>query len=160
MDLDTKQIISQIVAFLITLWILKRFAWRPLLHILEERRRHIKAEFSAIKHEKVEIDKLKTDYKSKLKNIDAEARNQLQQAVNEGRKISQEIQQTARQQSQEIISKAKDEIKEEIDKAKLQLKNDVVNLAMQATDKIIRGGLDAGKQRALVEEFIKESDFK
>jgi F-type H+-transporting ATPase subunit b len=160
MDLQTKQIISQIIAFLITLWILKRFAWKPILHVLEERRQHIKAEFTGIQQQKADIEQLKADYASKLKGIDAEARNQLQKAVNEGRKISQDIQQTARQQSQEIINKAKDEIKEEVAKAKIQLKNDVVNLTMQATDKILRSSIDPGKQKALVQEFIKESDFK
>ncbi len=160
MDLETKQIISQIIAFLIMLWILKRFAWKPILHVLEERRQHIKAEFSNIKEQKEEIEQLKADYASKLKGIDAEARNQLQIAVNEGRKISQEIQRTAREQSQEIIDKAKEEINEEVTKARMQLKNDTVNLAMQATNKIIRNSMDSDKQKALVQEYIKESDFK
>src|SRR4051794_40652995 len=113
MDLDTKQIISQIIAFLIMLWILKRFAWKPLLQIMEERRQHIKAEFEAIDQQKLDIKKLQAEYAATLKGIDAEARARLQEGVNEGRKIAQEIQQSARLQSQEIIKKAHDEINEE-----------------------------------------------
>lgn len=105
MDIDTKQVISQIIAFLIMLWILKRFAWKPLLKVMEDRRLHIQSEFEAIDQQKLEIAKIKDDYQDALKNIDAQARTRLQEGVNEGRKIAQEIQQTARVQSQEIIKK-------------------------------------------------------
>jgi len=160
MDLDTKQIISQIIAFLIMLWILKRFAWKPLLQIMDERRLHIKAEFENIEHQKLDIKKLKAEYENTLKGIDAEARVRLQESVNEGRKIADEIQQSARVQSQEIIKKAQDEIKEEVSKAKIQLKDQVVDLAMQATGKIIKKSMDANQQKELVSEFIKEAEFK
>ncbi len=160
MDIDTKQIISQIIAFLIMLWILKRFAWKPLLQIMEERRHHIRSEFDAIDQQKLDIKKLQADYEKTLKGIDAEARKRLQEGVDEGRKIAQDIQQSARVQSQDIIKKAHDEINEEVAKAKLQLKNQVVDLAMQASGKIMQNSMDAGKQRQLVTEFLKEAEFK
>ncbi len=160
MDLEYKQIISQIIAFLIMLWILKRFAWKPLLQIMEERRQHIKAEFEAIDNQKLDIKKLQADYEATLKGIDAEARTRLQEGVNEGRKIAQEIQQAARVQSQEIIKKANDEIKQEVSKAKIQLKNQVVDLTMQATGKIIQKSMDQNNQKELVTEFLKDAEFK
>jgi F-type H+-transporting ATPase subunit b len=160
MDLDTKQIISQIIAFLIMLWILKRFAWKPLLQILEERRQHIKSEFEAIDQQKQDIRSLQADYEANLKEIDAQARARLQEGVNEGRKISEDIQQSARKQSQEMIKKAQDEINQEVAIAKTQLKDQVVELAMQATGKIIQKSMDPAKQKELVNEFLKEAEFK
>lgn len=160
MDIDTKQVISQIFAFLIMLWILKRFAWKPLLKVMEDRREHIKSEFEAIDQQKLDIQKLQHEYQTTLRGIDAEARVRLQEGVNEGRKIAQEIQQSARLQSQEIIKKAQEEIKEEVAKARIQLKNDVVDLGMQAANVIIKGSMDPNKQKDLVNEFLKEAEFK
>ena len=52
MDLQWQLLVTHIVGFLITLWILKKFAWRPLLGIMEERRNRIKEEFDKSDKEK------------------------------------------------------------------------------------------------------------
>ena len=48
LDLDLQQIISQALSFIILLWILRRFAWKPLLNALDARRMHIEDELKKV----------------------------------------------------------------------------------------------------------------
>lgn len=160
MDLDAKQVISQIIAFLLMLWILKKLAWKPLLSILEQREKEIKDKLDSIDDDKREINELKGRYEQMLKDIDVEAKARFQRAANEGRHLAQEIQQKARQQSQELLTQAQREIQREVAHAKVQLKNDVVNLALAASNKVLKSEVDNEKNKALVNDFLSGAELK
>ena len=66
MNLEIGQIIAQIVAFLVTLWILQRYAWNPLLKLMDERRANIRGEFEQIEAAKKEIETLRASYEQKI----------------------------------------------------------------------------------------------
>jgi F-type H+-transporting ATPase subunit b len=153
-NLEISQILSQVIAFLITVWVLKRFAWKPLLGIMEERQKKIKSEFDLIDDQKEGIRRLEGEYNEKLANIDTKARIKIQEAVQEGHRIAQEIQDDAHNQARQILNKAQAEAEREIEKAKVQLKNDLVNIAIGATQKIIHEKLDPEKDKKLITGFI------
>jgi F-type H+-transporting ATPase subunit b len=154
MGLEIGQIVTQIIGFLIAIFLLKKFAWKPLLSILEERRSKIKSEFDNIESEKKKVEDLLSDYESKLKEIDALARVKIQEAAREGQKLANEIKENARRESKDILTKAREEIQRDVDKAKVQLKNDLVNMTMQVAEKLIRERLDEERDRKLISEFI------
>ncbi len=155
MDVSLQQLLTHAVGFLITVWILKRFAWGPLLALLEERRNKIAEEFRTIEEEKKKVDQLAADYEAKLRDIDAERRAKLVEAVNEGKKIAQQIESEARAKAQEIHAKAKSDIEREIAKAKVQLKDEMITITMTATEKILKEKLDDEKNRELIGRFIE-----
>lgn len=154
MGLEIGQIVTHIIGFLIAVFLLKKFAWKPLLSILEERRSKIKSEFDNIDKEKQKAQDLFSDYQTKLKEIDSLARVKIQEAAREGQKLANEIKENARKESKEILTKAREEIQRDVDKAKLQLKNDLVKMTIRAVEKLIRERLDEEKDKKLVAEFI------
>ena len=154
MELDYKLILTHIVGFLITVWILKKFAWKPLLGIMEERRQKIQSEFNKIESDKSDVAKVRADYELKLKDIDNLSRQKLNEAVNEGRKIAAEIKEKGRQESQAIIDRAKDELQQEIGKARVTLKEDMVSMTIAAAEKIISSKLDDKENRRLIGDYI------
>jgi F-type H+-transporting ATPase subunit b len=154
MNLEWQQLATHAVGFLLTLWILKRFAWGPLLAIMEERRTTISNEFKRIDDEKAKAARLTTEYENKLKEIDAERRAKLVEAVNEGKKIAEDLKSTARAEAQEITSKNKSELENEVKKARVHLKNEMIAITMTATEKIIRERLDDQKHRQLIGAII------
>ena len=154
MGLEIGQIVTQIIGFLIAVFLLKKFAWKPLLSILEERRSKIKSEFDNIDKEKKKVEDLLSDYQTKLKEIDSLARVKIQEAAREGQKMANEIKENARKESKDILTKARDEIQRDVDKAKVQLKNDLVNMTMRVAEKLIRERLDEEKDKKLIAEFI------
>ena len=154
MDLQWQQLLTHLVGFVITVWILKRYAWGPLLAIMEERRNKIKQEFDDIEVEKTKVSELTTEYEAKLKDIDAERRVKLVEGVNEGKKIAEKIKAEAREDAKEISIKAQDELERDVAKAKVQLKNDMVAMTISAAEKIIDEKLDDAKHRELIGNFI------
>ncbi|MCI0596262.1 MAG: F0F1 ATP synthase subunit B, partial [candidate division Zixibacteria bacterium] len=143
-----------IVGFLIVLWVLKRFAWKPILSLLEERRQKIKSEFEAAAQRKEEANQLLVSYEAKLAEIDAAARAKITEAVSEAQKIAAEIKEEARHEGRELVVRSQAEIAREIAKAKVQLKEDMVAISLTATEKIISQRLDEQGHRRLVDEYL------
>lgn len=160
MNIEVSQIITQILGFLVMLWILKKFGWKPILNILEDRKNKIKSEFDFIEDEKTKLHDLKDNYHRKLQNIDTEARIKIQEGIKEGRKIGQEIQEDAQKKARDIISKAKDETTREIEKVKSILKKDIINIALATAEKMIRENINPETQRKLVADFVEKAELK
>jgi len=156
MGLEFGQIITQIIGFLIAVIILKKFAWKPLLSMLEERRNKIKAEFDNIGEERKKTEKLSADYQTKLKEIDSLARVKIQEAAREGQKMANEIKESARNEAREIVTKTREGIVRDLEKANVQLRDDVIKMALQLTEKLIVEKLDAKKDKELVARFVDE----
>jgi len=155
MNLEFGQIITQIIGFLLALFILKKFAWKPLLGILEERRSKIKSGFDKLDEEKNTLKALSSDYEAKLKDIEGLARQKILEAAKEGQQMANQIKENARKEALEILSRSREEIQRELEKAKVQLKNELVNLSLRAAEKIIQEKLDEEKDRKLIRDFIE-----
>lgn len=81
MDIEIGQIVAQIFAFLIMLAILKRFAWKPLLKLMDERRERIINEFAAIEKQKQEVNGIKKSYLDKLDHMESLAKKMGQELL-------------------------------------------------------------------------------
>lgn len=160
LNLDISQIFIQIIAFLVMLWVMKRYGWQPLMDILDTRKKTIQAEFDSLAAQKKQANQWAAQYEEKLKNIESEARQRIQEAVAEGRKISLEIQDHAQSQAKEIIQKAQSEIEGDIAKAKNQLKKDMINLIIHTTEKILQEKLDEPNQKTLITHFVEQAELK
>jgi F-type H+-transporting ATPase subunit b len=148
------QIVTQIIAFLVFLWVLKKFAWGRLLQLLDERKQKISSEFDRIKALEEKFVGLEHEYNEKIKNIDVEARRIIQDAIADGRRMAQQIADKARQDARQITDKAQQNIELEVAKARLQLKQDIIKMTLLATEKIIKERLDEAKHRELISSFI------
>ena len=154
--IDPKQVITQILGFLLLVWLLRRFAWGPLLGMLEARRQKIAGEFQEADRRKAEAAELKARYETELKGIEAQARQRLLEAVAEGQKVAAEIKAQAHLDAQHRLERANDEIARENEKAKEILKQRIVALSLGAAEKILRQKLDDSTQRRLATEFVDE----
>lgn len=154
MDLQWQLLLTHSVGFLITLWILKKFAWGPLLNMMDERRDKIAGEFQQIEDDKAKVTELASEYEGKLQGIDEERRAKLVEAVNEGKGIAEQIKSAARDEAKQINAKAKAELDRDVAKAKVQLKNDMIAITMSAAEKIINEKLDDARHRELIGNFI------
>ena len=148
--------ITHTVGFLITVWILKKYAWGPLLNLLEERRNKIVDEFQKIEEGKADIEKQAAEYDARLRDIENERRVKLTEAVNEGKQIAEEIKTAAHNDAKQIAAKAQAELDRDVAKAKVELKNDMVDMTVSAASKIINEKLDDDKHRDLIGKFIDE----
>ena len=154
--IDVPQVATQILGFLILLWALRKWAWGPVLGLLEERRKQIAGAFAEAERRKDEALELKARYKQDLRGVEAQARQRIQQAVAEGQKVAAEIRAQAQGEAQQRLQRAEDDIAREREKAKEQLKEHIIGLAVRSAEKILRQEIDEKKQRKLAGEFIDE----
>ena len=154
MNFEWQLLVTHAIGFLITLWILKRYAWGPLLKLIEERRLKIVGEFENIDKEKQKAADLNAQYQSQLREIESQRRNEIVKAVNEGKKIAEELKVAARDEVNELRDKSKSDLEREIVKAKVQLKDDMVAITMAATEKLLHEKLDEKHHRKLIDEYI------
>ena len=154
--IDVPQVLTQILGFLLMVWILRRYAWGPVMGMLEARREKIAGEFKEADRLKAEALGLKTRYEADLKGIEAQARQRLQEAVAEGQKVGAEIRQQAQAEAVRRLERAQDDIARESEKAKERIKQQVIDLALLSAEKILRQKLDDPAQRRLAGEFVDE----
>jgi F-type H+-transporting ATPase subunit b len=160
MELEATLIVSQILAFLIMLWVLRRFAWRPLLKILQARREKIQAEFLDLEEQKQETAQLAEAYQARLNQVEEEARKKIGEAVEAGRQMAQKILEEAHTHARELLQKMRKEIDLEIKKAQAELKNQVVHMVVQVTQKMLETKLDSEKDMQMIETFIEKAQIK
>ena len=154
--IDPKQVITQILGFLILVWVLRQFAWGPLLGMLEARRQKIAGEFQEADRLKAEAQELRVRYEQELRTIEAQARHRIQEAMAEGQKVAAEIRAQAQGEAAARVQRAEDEIAREREKAKEILKEQIISLSLRSAEKILRQKLDDSSQRRLAGEFIDE----
>ena len=156
LQLDLQQIVSQSLSFLLLLWVLRRFAWRPLLTLLDQRRARIEQDLHQVDERKAELATLQQEYSQRLAKIDEEARAKIQDAVLEGKRIAMEIQEQARAQGHELVNKSRETIELELAKAKVQLRDQLTDITLEAVERILQQKLDAQADRRLVDSVLDD----
>jgi F-type H+-transporting ATPase subunit b len=156
MNLEWQQILTHLLGFAIAVWLLRRYAWAPLLSIMEERRNKIVDEFKHIEDEKEGVARLASQYEEKLKDIDAERRAKIVEAVEEGKKVAAEIKADTQREIKDLHAKAKADLERELAKAKVQLRDEMIALTMTAAEKVISEELTDDKHRQLIGRFIDD----
>ena len=155
--IDVRQFATQIVGFLLVLWILGKYAWPPVLGYIAERQKKIAGDLEHARQENERAVKLRAELDQELKAIEAKARARIQEAVTEGQRVASEIKAGAQKDVTQRLQRLQGEIEQERDKAMLALKQDMVRMTVEATEKILREKLDEKTQRRLVEEFIGQA---
>jgi F-type H+-transporting ATPase subunit b len=156
MDIKLDLVLTQMLGFVLFVWILRRLAWGPVMNVLEARRDRIREEFAAAERARAEAHELKARYEQDLRGIEVKARQRMQDAIAEGQKVAAEIKHQAQDEATARLERASDEIVREREKAKELLKEQVAHLSILTAEKILRQKLDDANQRRLVATFIDE----
>jgi F-type H+-transporting ATPase subunit b len=144
------------ISFLIVMLILSKFAWGPIVSMLEEREKGIQSAIDRAHSAKEESETILKKNKELLAKADAEADRIIREGKEYADKVRSELTEKAQQEAQKMIAAAKDEIEQEKRRALDVLRNEVADMAVKGAEKIIRTALDAEKQKVVVDDMIKE----
>jgi F-type H+-transporting ATPase subunit b len=156
--LSANEIVAQVISFLILYFLLRAFAWKKILKLLDDRKERIAAELKNIEDGKTEVERLRLEYENKLNSINDAARVKIQEAVNEGERLKDEIKSNACQEAREILGKAQADIKYELIKAKEGLKDEIADLVLGATEHVLEEKITEDQDKRLVNDFISKID--
>jgi F-type H+-transporting ATPase subunit b len=156
LDPNPGLLIWTIITFVTLVFVLRMFAWKPLLEALKKREEHVRSSIERAEFAKQEAERILEENRKQLANAEAEAHRILNEGRALGDKLKSEIVDQANQQSRRMVEQAKQEIERDKEAALSQLRNEVANLAIKAAEKILDETLDENRQRKLVDAYLKE----
>ncbi len=156
MDIKPGLTLWTAITFLILVVILSRFAWGPIIKMLDERERTIREAIEQAKRERAEAEKLLADQKESLAAARREAADLAKKNQQEVEALRTELTARARKEADDLVASARRQIQEEKSKAVSELKGQVADLAIDAARRLIQSSLDEKSQRKLVEEYIAQ----
>ena len=154
MNIEIAQVITHIIGFLITVWLLKRYAWKLLWEKMEERKNGIKEDFRRIAEEKAKAEQLHAEYENRLKNIEQERRQKIYEAIAEANLYGTDIKAQAHDEARQIVARTAEQLEHDIARARVELKEEMISITLTAAEKILHEKLDEKKERMLIDRFI------
>ena len=146
--------------FLIVLFFLTKFAWKPLLKAIEKRESTIESSLNAAKEADLKIAQLESEQKSIVELARQEKLNLMKEGVEQRDKIIQAAQIKAREEADRIIEEAKKKIEMEKDAAISDVKSQIAFLSVEIASKIIRSDLeDKSRHEKLVNDIVKDVEL-
>ena len=150
--------IMQTILFLALVFLLKKFAWKPILDAVNEREEGIKNALQSAENAKKEMQNLKSDNEKLL----ADARSERDAMMKEAREIKDKMindaKAEAQTQAQKLIDQAKAAISSEKNAAMADLKNQVSSLSLEIAEKLLKAELsNKDSQTKLVEKMLDDA---
>ena len=153
-------VIWMLLAFGITLFILAKFAWKPILGSLKEREDSIEESLQAAEKARDAMDGLKLDNEQLLRDAKDERDALLSDARKIKDKIIEEAKEKANAEGVNMIEAAKEQIEHQKNAAVVEIKNTIASYSILIAEKILKEELkDKKKQADYAEKLLKEISF-
>ena len=148
-----------IVCFLITLFVLKRYAFGPIQKAIDERRDRIRASLDEADHAREEARRLLEEHRRLISRAQTDA----EEILSEARRVADANERRMREELEEDRQRRLEETRKQIDaetrRALEQIRLEVVDLSLLAATKVTRKALDDADHKRLIEEAVGELDF-
>ena len=150
-------LITQIVTFVILLVLLRLFAYKPLMRMMDERSKRVKDSMEQAEAVKQQSAKAEEELKKQLEEASREGQDRISRAVKAGEELKQKAEEEAKRETEKLIVKARTEIKQERDAAVADVRREFADLAVLAAGKVIEKSLDKEEHRELIDRVLEES---
>jgi len=156
MDLNPGLTIWTAITFLLLIVVLSKYAFGPIVKMLDERERTIRDAIEQAKKEREEAEKLLASQKEALLKAQRDAAEIAKRNQQEMEAFRAQLTAQAKKEADELVASARKQITEEKAKAVADLRAEVADLAVGAAARIVRSSLDEKAQRQLVDEYIRD----
>jgi len=151
---EINQLIYSTVAFFILLFLLSRFAFPPILNVLDKRAQTIRESLEKAEETRAEAEKLLSDYREQL----SQARSEAQQIIGQGRILGENMKkdmvEKANREARSMIDRAQTEISLEKEKAFAELRNRIADLSIELASQVTQKSLDRKDHVRLIEDYL------
>lgn len=156
LGVDGAKLLTNIIAFLLFFGILYKFAWKSVGETLEARRSRIRRELDEIERGRIEIERLKQEYVTKIAAIESEAQLRFGRIEAEARDKAAGILAEASGKAHRFMESARRDIEMEVEQAHRALIAEISTLARAAAEKVLERQINEGDSRKLVESFLED----
>ena len=145
------------ISFLIVLFILKKYAWKPILNALKEREDSIDEALTEAKKAREEVASLKADNDILINEARAERDKILKEAKESKSMMIAEAKRLAKEEAEKVTKSAREAIQNEKKTAIAEIKNQVAVLSIEIAEKILKSELSEDKkQKSLINNLLEE----
>ena len=145
-----------LISFFILFFLLKRFAFPPILEVLEERENKIRSEISDAEKLRQEAEGIKADLGKELKSAHEKAQTIIQMAGDESKKLQEKSIQETQSKVRQMQNDAEQEIQITRNKLLNEIRSYTAALTMASTEKVLKRSLSDDDKKRLVDESIDE----
>jgi len=156
-DLTLGTILAQMLNFFI---LLARFAYKPLVSMMQERKERIAKDLADAQAARNEAEQFKADYAAQIANARQEAQQIVEKAVQQAEATTREQLAAAREQIEREKERARQDIVNERDRAMNNLRNEVISLSVAMATKVVAKDMDSETNTKLIEDAIAKLDSK
>ncbi|MFN2115871.1 MAG: F0F1 ATP synthase subunit B [Anaerolineae bacterium] len=149
-------LVFQIANFLVVLWLLNRFLYKPIMKMLSERRETIAAGLAEAESVREEADAQRVQFEQQLAEERRASQERLRDAVAKSEEAARQRLVEANAEAEQIVSRARSEAEEARTQALSGLHAEIADLALLAAAKALGDGLDDVRHRALINKFLDE----
>jgi F-type H+-transporting ATPase subunit b len=150
------KLLAQIIIFLVLYLTLQKFAFGPIIKVLEERRRRIEEGQANAEKIKLQLAEAEKRYEEVLHKANLEAQQMIEEARKSGDALTQKQTQDAIRQAEEILAKARADIGIERNRMVSEVRKEMVNLVVDTTTKVTGKVLTPADQARLNEETTRQ----
>ena len=151
----------QTIIFILLIFLLKKYAWKPILDAVNEREEGIKNALLSAEKAKEEMASLQSDNEETLKKARAERDSLLKEAREMKQQLIDDAKNEAQSEAKKIIFQAQETIQNEKKAAISDLKNQVASLSIDIAEKVLKEKLSDDKtQMNLVKDLVKDVTLK
>ncbi len=147
----------QLLAFLVLMWLLKKYAWAPLMKVMKDREDHISSEIDKAESARKEANELLQQQQEMLKTARKESQAFIESAKKQGDAQKEEIISAARAEAERLRETARLEIQQEKENAVTALKEQVASLSVLIASKVIEKELSEQDHASLIQDSIKKA---
>jgi len=155
-QLDPGLFVWTILTFLLLVFVLAKFAWKPLLKMLQDREDMIRSSLEDAEKAKSELERLNEESEAIMAKARSEAQSILADGKAAAEKVKDGIIAKSKEQANKIREDAGNQIQVEKDKAISEIKEEAVNLTLSVAEKLIQKNLSDADNKSLIEESLKK----
>lgn len=159
-DLTLGTVLAQMLNFFILVWILHRFAYKPLVGMMNARKEQIANDLASAEKSRLDAEQLKADYAAQIAKARQEAQEIVEKAHHQAKVSTAEEVAAARAQIENEKERARQDIAIERDRAMNSLRNEVVSLSVAMAGKVIAKDMNSETNTKLIEDAIRQLDSK
>ena len=142
--------------FLLVVLILGKFAWGPVLALLQERERFIHKALSDAKHDREEAEARLKEYAARVQSARVEAAAIVEEARRDAEKLREDLKQRARTEADTMVQNAERQITLQTQRAIQEIRREAVDLSVAIASKIIRRNITKEDNQRLIDEAIRQ----
>lgn len=159
LGISVPTLITQVVTFVILLVLLRVFAYKPIMRMMDERSRRVKESMAQAEALKAQSARGEEELKKQLEAASREGQDRIARAVRAGEEVKQKAQEDAKKEAEGLVTRARAEIRQERDDAINEVRREFADLTVLAAGKVIEKSLDKEEHRRLIDQVLEESNI-